>query len=174
MTKSVRREKRKSVRRAFTLSSPNLAAEITNTYPITVSSSEPPEPVEMFQRAPSLREVSVAYGLDVLVLPWTQLTFISILHPWLPHQLLGILRSAQNITYFWGEVAQHADPDFEWCRHIPALPPLVHLHTLILQGDPGEDEPMQILDQLTLPALRPPEITERITTVENLLIRSAC
>ncbi|KAJ6532828.1 hypothetical protein DFH09DRAFT_885997, partial [Mycena vulgaris] len=157
----------------------DLTVAITNTNDAIEPPPNPSLPVALFHQAPALRDVVIAsiFDTSVFVLPWTQLRSVSLTDPRLPHELAAILRSVVNVEYFMAKVASPSDDP---PQDILPIPPLLHLDTLSLSSDPGEDAHMQILDALTLPALLILKITEAdfmsgpVTTVRSLLSRSEC
>jgi hypothetical protein len=131
--------------------------------------------IEPFDDAPQLKIVALGLNFNPseVVLPWLQLTSISA-ERIVPDVAANILRQATalvNLTCtLW---AASATPR--------AVPPALHLQSLILRDAGNLTAPQQqLLDALTVPALRHLSISERelddkpISTIVSFLNRSRC
>ncbi|KAJ7479701.1 hypothetical protein FB451DRAFT_1448924 [Mycena latifolia] len=154
----------------------NLSIGISELHKNAYHADEPSWPVKVFH-APKLRDVSITVFTYKLVLPWAQITSISF--RWVHHlpDLLDILCAARNVATLSTEII-HASPT-EVIAKIPAIPPLIHLHTLELTVGSSALGCAQLLDKLTLPALRDLRIPEACfietpTAVRGFVARSGC
>ncbi|KAJ7246242.1 hypothetical protein C8J57DRAFT_1678539 [Mycena rebaudengoi] len=129
----------------------------------------------LFQDAPQLKSVvlGVLFYPSRVVLPWSQLTSITA-EKLEPNVAADILRQATAIADFNCTI---------WVDEVVpgAVPPLVHLRSLILRddnNDPGRQK--LLLDALTAPALEHLTISERelghesISIIAAFLSRSYC
>ncbi|KAJ7258927.1 hypothetical protein C8J57DRAFT_524224 [Mycena rebaudengoi] len=129
----------------------------------------------LFHGAPQLKSVvlSVMVNGPRVVLPWSQLTSIDVVRI-KPAAAADILRQATAVVKFactlWMDTA------------VPgAVPPLIHLESLILRDDhcPPRTEKL-LLDALTAPVLRHLTISEYelgeepLSTIATFLSRSCC
>ncbi|KAJ7128659.1 hypothetical protein C8R44DRAFT_851014 [Mycena epipterygia] len=155
----------------------DLTVGITNLDQVRAYGDEPDWPIQMFDHAPQFREIIFALGFDIAVfrLPWEQMTSISIFQPHSPTDLAAVLRSATNVGYFMGEVAnQPTTADVE------PIPPLAHLHSLNLTADVRSHAYVPLLKKLTLPALHALRLSEASlmyepgAAVRDLVSRSGC
>ncbi|KAJ7176146.1 hypothetical protein C8R43DRAFT_1057454 [Mycena crocata] len=111
-------------------------------------------PVRLFHHAPKLQQVDITGLFDprFVPLPWAQLTTLSIRSSYV-HDFLDTLRFAQQVQHVTADNLG-ASPD-EMIGITPNVPPLLHLHTLVILGLITHLAPYpQFLDKLTLPALR--------------------
>ncbi|KAJ7149634.1 hypothetical protein C8R46DRAFT_1125655 [Mycena filopes] len=115
---------------------------------------------------PNLATVTL-YGtkVDMVRLPWAQLTSITIQAP--PGRIVEILHSASNLR----ELSVRPDRDGDNGNHLPSIPPLMQLRKLILLYE----SQVALLRRLTLPALEHLDLPVlcRPEAVE-LLTRSQC
>ncbi|KAJ7246495.1 hypothetical protein C8J57DRAFT_1476125 [Mycena rebaudengoi] len=132
--------------------------------------------IVLFGDAPQLKSVvvGVLFNPSRVVLPWSQLTSINAVAIELD-AAAGILRQATALVKFtctlWG-----------YRTVVPAaMPPLIHLESLIIYGDGGRRFPhKRLLDAVTTPALRHLSICESdlgdepISDITSLLSRSHC
>ncbi|KAJ7759401.1 hypothetical protein DFH07DRAFT_884339 [Mycena maculata] len=139
------------------------------------------EPMQIFHTAAALTTLILIppfpVGPEILIFPWAQITFLYIIAT-SPHELIYILRALVNIGQF--RVGITASSPDEIMANIRDLPPLVHMHTLSLDGESDPVGIMQLLDCLTLPALTSLHAVERCLmslgapAVQRLLVRSGC
>ncbi|KAJ7435767.1 hypothetical protein B0H11DRAFT_1937246 [Mycena galericulata] len=144
---------------------------------------EKPWPLTIFHSAPKLKNLGIVRGavLQNFNFPWAQITSISIRLVHHPHELACVLRGAVTLEILTAEVL-FADED--GMEQLPVIPPLHHLQTLDLRhplsrrSDPESKSQMQVLEKLTLPALRILRVSEAcfipspVVTIKDLVARS--
>ncbi|KAJ7756259.1 hypothetical protein B0H16DRAFT_696271 [Mycena metata] len=131
-------------------------------------------PPTLFERAPSLRSVvlGVNFLVDCLRLPWANLTHLEAQCLY-EHECTDVLRDATNLVscklnVIQDELAEDAGS---------AVPVHLHLRDLVLCPKNPNVWLWEILDDLTLPALRRLQIAQPYTPLESLqglLLRSQC
>ncbi|KAJ7232900.1 hypothetical protein C8J57DRAFT_1480508 [Mycena rebaudengoi] len=147
---------------------------------VPIPLAEGPPAQTLFDDAPQLRSVVLgrSFNRSHMVLPWSQLT--SIAGENIPTgRATEILREATGIVNLRCSLLQE---DIGVPIALPALPPLVHLESLILHNAASGTGNTQklLLDALTAPALRHLLVSEcelgdqPISTITSLLSRSHC
>jgi hypothetical protein len=132
-----------------------------------------------FQNAPDLRALTTSCGTALFRFPWAQLTSLTLPVVFI-HTFWETLSATTKVEY----LAIHAvswldDKDAEF---LPKIPPLLYLHSLEILAPPGFDPNpkghVQLLNQLTLPALRGFQFPEAslpatsIPAIKSLITRS--
>ncbi|KAJ6473712.1 hypothetical protein C8R45DRAFT_1011673 [Mycena sanguinolenta] len=132
-----------------------------------------------FQNAPKLRNLTTSCGTALFRFPWAQLTSLTLPVVFL-HTFWETLSATTKIEYLAIHVISWLDD--KDAGFLPKGPPLLHLHSLEILAPPGfEPNPkghLQLLNQLTLPALRGfqfPEASFPVTSIpaiKSLIARS--
>ncbi|KAJ7174860.1 hypothetical protein C8R46DRAFT_1081926 [Mycena filopes] len=136
-----------------------------------------PNVLTLFHRAPELRSVVLteSFLISAISLPWAQLTRLESQCLY-PYECTWILEAAPQLVYCEFTV-------FDEDGQLPT--PVVHtgLRHLILDDGDSHDEEVEttdladLLDKLTLPALKTLEVSEPCVTMEALnvfILRSSC
>ncbi|KAJ6602878.1 hypothetical protein DFH09DRAFT_1270677 [Mycena vulgaris] len=112
---------------------------------------DPSWPLKAFH-GPKLTILSLTvFSPKLLLLPWAQITSVSLMMVPVFPDLLEILRAAVNLADLTAEITCPCTD--ENMADIPDIPPLLHLHTLELTAASNPTGCVQLLDKLTLPAL---------------------
>ncbi|KAJ7253964.1 hypothetical protein C8J57DRAFT_1187058 [Mycena rebaudengoi] len=144
---------------------------------LTFGSNHPTESaesaIEVFGDAPQLNNVGLAVRFypSQVVLPWSQLTSITAAKL-IPVIAADILRQANSLVNFtctlWGDTVPEA------------VPPLIHLESLVLHDWHSQNTQKLLIDALTAPVLRHLTISEYdigdepLSTIAAFLSRSHC
>ncbi|KAJ7161021.1 hypothetical protein C8R46DRAFT_905084, partial [Mycena filopes] len=137
-------------------------------------------PLTLFDRAPQLRRLVLTehFLKSALSLPWAQLTHLEA-HCLYEYECLEILTEATSLVCCRASVCY----TLTWTNTTPlenAIHVRPHLRDLaLLVDDPDRDDQRdwEILDHLTLPALRTLQISEPCITLESIaafMVRSQC
>jgi hypothetical protein len=132
-------------------------------------------PMTLFNRAPQLKDVVLGvWDPSFMHLPWQQLTHLSTRYFFLA-ECVDVIRTAVNLVRCTFGICYFHEP-----ISIPVLPVHRHLRSLILrvgEGHDPDDRVWQLLNNLTLPALRTFEVYESgvtVDTLKDLISRSQC
>ncbi|KAF7368374.1 WD40 repeat-like protein [Mycena venus] len=132
-----------------------------------------------FRNAPNLRSLTTSCGTALFRFPWAQLTSLTLPVVFL-HTFWETLSATTKVEYLAIHVILGMDD--KDAELLPKIPPLLHLHSLEILAPPGfEPNPkghVQLLNQLTLPALRGFQFPEAsfpatsIPAIRSLITRS--
>ncbi|KAJ7161025.1 hypothetical protein C8R46DRAFT_1001005 [Mycena filopes] len=133
-------------------------------------------PFTLFDRAPQLRRLVLTehFLKSALSLPWAQLTHLEA-HCLYEHECLEILAEATSLVRCRASVCSNVTNIMPLKEAIPVRP---HLRDLALVVDDPDDQwDWEILDHLTLPALRTLQVSQPCITLESIaafMVRSQC